>query len=78
MLLQVMIGHFEGIKSLVFAGFSCFIFLFKILNISLTAGFQNVHPRENVPQVVYYQKQVGDFGVIFVRKYSLALIILPF
>ena len=76
MLLLVVIGHFEGMKSLVFAGFSGFILL--ILNISLTAGFQNVHPRENVPQVVYYQKQVGDFGVIFVRKYSLALTILPF
>ena len=23
---------------------------------------------KNVPQVVYYQKQVGDYGAIFVRK----------
>ena len=37
---SVMIFHFEGI-----AGFSGFLFLNKILNISLTAGFQNVQPR---------------------------------
>ena len=41
----VMICHFEGIRSLILAGFSGFIFLFQILNVSLTAGFQNVHPR---------------------------------
>ena len=27
---------------------------------------------KNVPQVVYYQKQMGDFGAIFVRKHPLA------
>ena len=42
-----------------------------MLNITLTVGFQNVHPPKNGPQVVYYQKQVGDFGAIFVRKHPL-------
>ena len=27
---------------------------------------------KNVPRVVYYQKQIGDFGAIFVRKHALA------
>ena len=27
---------------------------------------------KNVPQVVYYKKQVGDFGAIFVRKHPFA------
>ena len=27
---------------------------------------------KNVPQVVYYQKQVGDVGAIFVREHPLA------
>ena len=40
-----MIYHFECIRSIILAGFSGFIFLFKILNNLLNARFQNVHPR---------------------------------
>ena len=42
---SVMICHFAWIQSLNVAGYYSFNFLYKILNISLTAGFQNVHPR---------------------------------
>ena len=42
---SVLICHFEGIRSLILGRAFRFIFAYKILNISLAAGFQNVHPR---------------------------------
>ena len=42
---SVLIFHFEGIRSLILGRVFHFIFAYKILNISLTAGLQNVHPR---------------------------------
>ena len=42
----VMIVHFECIQSPFFFDFFTLHFFYKILNNSLTAGFQNVHPRK--------------------------------
>ena len=62
-------------KPFILAGVYCFICLMQnleYLTYILLPGFRMSTQAKNVPQVVYYQKQVGDFGAIFVRKHPLA------
>ena len=59
--------------TIISAGFSGFIFLQKILNLSrLLPVFRMSTLAENMPHVVYYQKWVRYLGAMFVRKHPLA------
>ena len=67
-----MIGRFEGIESSIFARFSGFIFYSKSSISNLLPGVRMPILVKNVPQVVYYQKQVVDFWAVFLREQPLA------
>ena len=66
----VMICNFEWLKSFISLGF--FYFFPKSWISHLLPGFRMSTLAKNVPQVVYYQTQVDDFGAIFVRTHQLA------
>ena len=67
-----MICNFEGIRSIISAGFSGFIFLCKFLNISLTAGFRASTLDKMCPRWSTIKKEMAHFGTVFVRKNPLA------
>ena len=56
-----------------FGGFFRFYFFIQNLEYFNYCRVSECSPSlKNVPQVVYYKKQVGDFGAIFVRNHPLA------
>ena len=69
----MMICHFEMIKSLISSGFYYFNLFIQNLEYLTYCRVSECTPElKDVPQVVSYQKQVGDFEAIFVRKHPLA------